>query len=156
SCHTLERIMKSSYDKEAFVTQILPRMAGYANQSTPLRPQRRGATRLPQGGGEAPAGSRAPPPAVPTTLNLTQSAAWEYELKALPRPKGRGTKVIYTEYELPRATIEPHDVVIGKDGNAWYSNFGEQTFGTIDPKTGKHTEFPVPELKKGWPTGMLG
>ena len=47
-------------------------------------------------------------------------------------------------------------MIVGKDGNAWYSNFGEQTFGNIDPKTGKHTEYPVPELKKGWPTGMLG
>src|SRR5262249_62003104 len=84
------------------------------------------------------------------------SNTWEYELKTLPRPKGRATKVIYTEYDLPRPTIEPHDVVIGADGNAYYSNFGEQTFGSIDPKTGAHTEFAVPELKKGWPTGMLG
>ena len=74
----------------------------------------------------------------------------------MPRPKGRATKVIYTEYDLPRPTIEPHDVVIGADGNAYYSNFGEQTFGMLDPKTGKHTEYAVPDLKKGWPTGMLG
>jgi len=156
SCHTLERIVKSSYDKDAFVTQILPRMAGYANQSTPLHPQRRVATRLLEERGEALTASRARLAEFLSSINLSEGAAWEYELKALPRPKGRATKVIYTEYELPRATIEPHDVVIGKDGNAWYSNFGEQTFGMIDPKTGKHSEFPVPEFKKGWPTGMLG
>ena len=57
-----------------------------------------------------------------------------------PRPSGRGTKVVITEYDLPRTTIEPHDVIIGADGNVYYSNFGEQTFGMIDPKTGKHTE----------------
>jgi len=36
SCHSVDRIVKSSYDKEAFATQILPRMASYANQSTPI------------------------------------------------------------------------------------------------------------------------
>ncbi len=46
--------------------------------------------------------------------------------------------------------------MIGADGNAYYSNFGEQTFGYIDPKTGAHTEIAMPELKQSWPTGMLG
>jgi streptogramin lyase len=63
--------------------------------------------------------------------------------------------VIITEYDLPRPTAEPHDVIVDRQGIAWYSNFGEQTFGRLDPKTGKVTEFPVPEEKKGWPTGML-
>src|SRR5205807_955510 len=31
SCHSLERIVKSSYDKAGFQTNILPRMASYAN-----------------------------------------------------------------------------------------------------------------------------
>ena len=47
-------------------------------------------------------------------------------------------------------------MIVDNDGVAWYSNFGEQTFGKLDPKTGKLTEYPVAELKKGWPTGMLG
>jgi len=70
--------------------------------------------------------------------------------------RSRSTKVIFTEYDLPRPTAEPHDVVIGKDGNAYYSNFAEQTFGMIDPKTGKHSQVEIPDFKKGWPTGMLG
>ena len=90
------------------------------------------------------------------TVNLNEGDTWEFPLKTLPRPTGRSTRVIITEWDLPRATIEPHDVIVDKDGIAWYSNFGEQTFGKLDPKTGKHTEYPVPELKKGWPTGMLG
>ena len=40
-------------------------------------------------------------------------------------------------------------------GNAWYSNFGEQAVGELDPKTGKVTEFSVPILKPGFPTGAL-
>ena len=53
SCHTVERIVKSSYDKDGFATQILPRMGGYANQSMPTHPQRRVATRLLEERGEA-------------------------------------------------------------------------------------------------------
>src|SRR5260370_11657680 len=90
------------------------------------------------------------------TVNLSEGSTWEYALKTLPRPKGRATQVIITEYDLPRPLIEPHDVILDKDGNAWYSNFGEQNIGKLDPKTGKVTEYPLPELKKGWPQGSLG
>src|SRR5947209_13822871 len=38
-CHTLERIMKSTYDADGFM-QIFQRMAAYYPGSTPLKPQR--------------------------------------------------------------------------------------------------------------------
>ena len=75
-----------------------------------------------------------------STINLSEGQNWDYPLKTVPRPSGRATHVVITEYDLPRPTIEPHDVIVDKDGNAWYSNFGEQTFGKLDPKTGKVTE----------------
>src|SRR5215211_4788755 len=37
-CHTLERIVKSSYDADAFLNVIFPRMSTYYPGSTPLRP----------------------------------------------------------------------------------------------------------------------
>jgi streptogramin lyase len=155
SCHSLERIVKSSYDADTFATQILPRMGSYANQSIPMHPQKRKATRLLEERGDSLAQARKRQGEFLSSINLG-SSGWEYELKTLPRPSGRGTKVVYTEYDLPRRTIEPHDVIIGADGNVYYSNFAEQTFGSIDPKTGAHSEVSMPELKKGWPTGMLG
>ena len=33
---------------------------------------------------------------------------WEYPLKTLPRPSGRATHVVITEYDLPRKTLQPH------------------------------------------------
>src|SRR4029077_13667632 len=90
------------------------------------------------------------------TLNLGEGRGkWNYALKTLPRPSGRATHVVYTEYDLPRETISPHDVVVDSDGIAWYSSFGEQYLGRLDPKTGKVVEFPVPESKPGFPTGFL-
>lgn len=79
-----------------------------------------------------------------------------YTLKTLPRPTSAATRVVYTEYDLPRETIEPHDVIVDGSGMVWYSSFGAQNLGRLDPKTGKVTEFAIPEHKPGFPTGLLG
>ena len=89
------------------------------------------------------------------TINLSQSPNWTYDLKTLPRVKGRGTKAIITEYDLPRQTIEPHDVIL-VNGTIWYSNFGEQYLGRLDPKTGKHTEYAMTVPKPNFPVGSSG
>jgi len=154
-CHTLERVMRSSHDAAGFVQHVLPRMGKYANQSTPLHPQLRLAERQLEMRGEERERFRREQAEFLARINLSSTSRWEYELKPLPRPKGRGTRVIITEYDLPRPTIEPHDVIVDGDGIAWYSNFGEQTLGKLDPRTGKVTEFPMPELKPGFPTGAL-
>jgi virginiamycin B lyase len=156
SCHTLERIVRSTHDANEFANDILPRMGGYANQSMPIHPQRRQAERLLEERGDQRKQAQQAMAKFLASINLSGGDTWSYELKTLPRPKGRATRVVMTEYDLPRATAEPHDVIVDHQGNAWYSNFGEQTFGKLDPKSGKVIEFPVPELKKGWPTGMLG
>ncbi len=155
SCHSLERIVKSTHDADGFV-DVMTRMGTYANQSVPMRPQKRLAQRLLEERGEQRAQALKRRAEWLATINLSEGSTWEYALKTLPRPKGRATKVIITEYDLPRPLIEPHDVILDKDGNAWYSNFGEQNIGKLDPKTGKVTEYQTPELKKGWPQGSLG
>src|SRR6058998_2017077 len=153
-CHTLERIARSTHDSAGFV-QTLQRMAGYANQSTPLRPQRRLADRDRELIGEERARFQREQAEWLSAINLSSGPSWRFALQSLLRPSGRGTRAIITEYDLPRPTIEPHDVVVDADGIAWYSDFGDQTLGKLDPKTGKVTEYPVPEPKKGSPTGAL-
>src|SRR6201993_2620152 len=51
-CHRVERIMRSTYDTDGFLTQILPRMQGYVQQSLPIHPQLRPAERLMEEQGE--------------------------------------------------------------------------------------------------------
>ena len=60
-----------------------------------------------------------------------------------------------TEYDLPRPTAMPHDVILDRDGTPWYSDFGHQFIGKLDPKTGRATEYPVPILKAEEPPGNL-
>src|SRR5215471_6828172 len=155
-CHTLERITRSKYDADAFLTQVLPRMQGYVNQSIPAHPQLRRAERLMEERGDQRVQVYRAAADYLSTVNLSTAPKWGYELKTFPRPAARATRVIYTEYDLPRETISPHDVIVDAAGIAWYSSFGEQNLGRLDPKTGKVTEFAIAEHKPGFPTGGLG
>jgi streptogramin lyase len=155
-CHTLERIVRSKYDSDGFLTQILPRMQGYVNQSIPAHPQLRRAERLMEERGDQRVQVYRALADFLGTVNLSVGSAWSYPLRTFARPTGRATRVIYTEYRLPRETISPHDVIADADGIVWYSSFGEQNLGRLDPRTGKVTEFPIPEHKPGFPTGLLG
>ena len=155
-CHTLERAMRSPHDADTFMKVVLPRMQGYVNQSIPAHPQlRRGERRMEERGDQRVQVYRAAAEYW-SRVNLGSCSRWSFELKTLPRPSGRATRVIYTEYDLGRETIEPHDVIVDSDGIAWYSSFGEQFLGRLDPRTGEVKEYAVPEHKPGFPTGFLG
>jgi virginiamycin B lyase len=148
-CHTLERIVRSTHDAEEW-TQVIVRMNGYGPVSQPIKPQRMldpersGTPDQFKKQGEYLA-----------KVNLSEVSQWEYPLKTLPRPTGRATRVIVTEYDMPRPTTEPHDVLVDKDGMVWYSDFGELFISKFDPKTLKLTEYPVKEFKQGAPVGNL-
>ena len=155
-CHTLERPLRSKYSADDFMTTILPRMQGYVNQSIPAHPQLRRAERLMEERGDQRVQVYRAAAEFLASINLSSRPQWNFELKTLPRPTGAATRVIYTEYDLPRETISPHDVIVDGSGMVWYSSFGEQNLGRLDPRTGKVTEFPIPEHKPGFPTGLLG
>src|SRR3954466_1730727 len=155
-CHTLQRIARSKYDADTFMKAVLPRMQSYVNQSIPQHPQLRKAERLMEERGDQRVQVYRSTAEYLSTINLAESPKWGYELKTFPRPSGRATRVIYTEYDLPRETIEPHDVIVDAQGMAWYSSFGEQYLGRLDPKTGAVREFAIPQVKDGFPTGLLG
>ena len=155
-CHTLNRITMSSHNADSFVATI-KRMGTYANQSTFIRPQKRLTGRDTDLVGED--RERVTRSQAEYFATINQSAkggsGWTYELKTLPRPTGRGTRVVITEWDLPRPTIQPHDVIVDANGLAWYGDFGDQKIGRLDPKTGTVNEIALPELKKGSPNGSL-
>jgi streptogramin lyase len=156
-CHTLELVTRSRHDADGFV-KVIERMAGYPPLAFPLMPQKTPAPRI--GGGAAdPARqqqARRRQAEYLSTLNLSAGPQWTYPLHTFARPKGDATRVIYTEYDLPKRTRQPHDVIVDSEGMAWYASFGEQILGKLDPRTGKVTEYPVPLLKPSAPTGILG
>src|SRR5262249_44129685 len=130
-CHTLERAMRSPHDADTFMKVTLPRMQGYVNQSIPAHPQlRKGERRMEERGDQRVQVYRAAAEFL-SRVNLGSDAKWKFELKTFPRPSGRATRVIYTEYDLGREAIEPHDVIVDANGIAWYSSFGEQFLGRL-------------------------
>src|SRR5438132_6371031 len=150
-CHTVERVVKANHSADEWV-EVFKRMSLYAPGSTPLRPQ------MTVGGVQRDRTRGVDPKAIGEWLanvNTSYNSKQSFPLKTLPRPKGKATRTIITEYDLPRKLAMPHDVMVDSDGMAWYSDFGEQFIGRLDPKTGKVTDFPIPELKKGFPLGTL-
>jgi streptogramin lyase len=152
-CHSLERIARSTHTADEFVP-LIQRMGLYSQGSTPARPQ------LLAGG------ARRPPTEAAVkalqlvaewlaTTNLSSTDKWEYSLKTLPRPKAKATRVVVTEYDLPRKVAQPHDVIVDSTGTVWYSDFADEFLGKLDPKTGQVTEYPIPLLKQGFPKGSL-
>jgi streptogramin lyase len=153
-CHTLQRVFTAVHSADEW-KQVFTRMGRYAPESTPTYPQL-----IVQGG------ARSERPRV--AANMMQQAAdylekvslanpdrEEYNFKTLPRPKGKATKVIITEFDLPRKEAQPHDVIVDRDGMVWYSDFANQFAGVLDPKTGQAKDIAIPVLKPEQPKGNL-
>jgi len=153
-CHTLQRVFSAMHTAEEW-KNVFVRMGRYAPESVPTRPQL-----LVQGGprSERPRVAANQMDAAAEFLvnaNVNNPDNEGYVFKRLPRPKGRSTNVIITEYDLPRQEALPHDVIVDTDGHAWYSDFGNQFVGELDPKTGKVTDYPLPTLLDKQPKGPL-
>jgi streptogramin lyase len=149
-CHTLERVATSKHDAAGF-RQVMARMAGYANNSHVERPQVRLVARDPMRDFGPDSDRQA---AYLATVNQS-SGAWSYALKALPRVKGKGTRVVITEYDLPRRPLMPHDVIVDAQGIVWFSMFDEQFLGRFDPRTLAYAEYPIPVQRPDYPKGTL-
>lgn len=92
-----------------------------------------------------------------SSINLSHGRkTWDYDLKTLPRPTGKATKAIVTEYDLPRTDALPGDVVRDEQGMIWYLDFATATLGRVDPRTGTTKEWDPPVMKPGYPLGALG
>src|ERR1700704_4552366 len=100
-CHTLQRIFNATHDAAEW-EQVFTRMGRYAPESTPIHPQL-----IVQGG------LRSERPRVAANMmkqaaeyldkiSLANPDRMEYDFKTLPRPKGNATKVVITEFDLPR------------------------------------------------------
>ena len=83
SCHTYERIAKSSYDADGFIN-VLQRMGSYAPGTTPLEPQRRKEVR--ERTVMDPERLR-PRAEFLASLNLSDAPQWQYPLKTAAAPQ---------------------------------------------------------------------
>ena len=122
SCHTLQRVFASTHDPEEFKALFKRMGALLAGQhadricSRCCRGRAPTARRYRRTQFDAQSNWLA-------SVNLSTTDHWTFDLKTLPRPTGASTKVIITEYDLPRKETQPHDVIVDQDGQVWYSDF---------------------------------
>ncbi len=76
-------------------------------------------------------------------------------IQTLPWPRGAATKVVVTEYELPRVLLAPHDVHGDSMGRIWYTAHRSPYSGVLDPRTGKVTEYRIPATRAEDTPGAL-
>ena len=146
ACHSLDPIVHSAYDAAGWLTTFA-RMRSYSEQAVPTHP-----VSLPYKISVQPDPEFA---AYLTTINLSATDQWNYRLRTLPRPSGRSTRVIITEYDLPGGGRLPHDAVLDDKGMVWYNDFREPIIGRLDPQTGKSKEWRLRPLKPNFPPGTL-
>ena len=148
-CHSLDTVVNATYDVDGWLS-ALPRMQfSWLGNSTITQPS----------------ASAHPPKTVPVDPELAKYLSsinlgggrktLPYELKTFPRPRGADTKVIITEYELPRSGSMPHDVAVDREGEIWYTDFRNPYMGKLDPGSGKVKEWTLPLLKPGLPQWSL-
>jgi streptogramin lyase len=177
-CHSLEITARTGHTADDWA-RVLDRMS-YANGASIQRPFRNPyhpdyaeswgeyadqvpQTTLPRGSDEegtiAVSPQRAAQAAFLASINLShdpRSGAWAYPLKTYPRPTGRETRVVMTQYDLPRPLSQPHDAVVDADGMVWYLDFNDNYFGRLDPRTGDVKEWAIPAIKAFPPFGPGG
>ncbi len=65
-------------------------------------------------------------------------------MKPFPRSNGPATRAVVTEYELPWALQNVHDVAGDAQGNIWFTINRVPFIGKLEPGTGKVTQYRIP------------
>ncbi len=141
-CHSYQQIFRNRYDERSWrlIVQRMLRGAGspLINMNR-MTAERRGRAGIPSLEEEE-----------STIQWLARVRGPESEippLTVLPREQGPATRVVITEYELPRTLLAPHDVHGDAQGKIWYSPHRSPYLGALDPATGKVQEFRPPDIE---------
>ena len=150
NCHSVERIVNSSYNAEEFTASSsgwpsIPTTASQASRKSAPTP----ATSI--------ASSRTPKRSPPTSPASTSQRRRAHTGSSRPcrASSGDGTKVIITEYDLP----ESDHPAARRDGRCRRHRLA-QRFQRPDARPLRHQDaqhkaFAVPLQRQGWPTGAL-
>ena len=164
-CHSYKRMMKSKHTPEQWVA-VIKRMQAYYPDGTASSDDGRGRGQRELAFGDSlgnptePRKERPPVQGAPwagftgmqlpeylSSINLSGGkTTWDFPLKTLPLPKGKGTRVVITEWDMPRRDTVSHDSDVDSKGNFWYTDESRQFVGMLNPKTNEVTEYPLPAV----------
>ena len=156
-CHSLERVLKSRHNAEQFVN-VINRMQRYYPDGTIAGTEGRGRAQFDDNEqylasveknpnwGYVPGANKVELGKYLATINQSGGRPLPASFNLLPRPKGKGTRVIITQYDMPRKDTVAHDMDVAPDGTPWYTDQSRPWIGKMDPKTGVFTEYAVRPL----------
>jgi virginiamycin B lyase len=130
-CHSWQQIFRSRYDEHGW-SLIVDRMMHFSGTAIAVRNR-----------------PMSDPDPEATLLikwlsRIRGPNAQDAPLRVFPRPRGQGTRVVVTEYELPRQLLMLHDAALDGQGNVWYTSHKTRYVGKLDPKTGIVTDYTLP------------
>ena len=142
ACHSYQQIFRNRYDEQGW-RQIVQRMTRYAG-SPLIVPFNRGERRA--GGSRRLITYReeAEDIIIGWLARVRGPDSVDAPFKTLPPPRGRATRVVITEYEVPSLLLALHDVDGDSQGNVWYTSHRTPYIGKLEPRTGVVTEYRVP------------
>ena len=135
-CHSYQQIFRNHYDERSWSKIVFRMTAGAGSPLINVRPPGR-MTKDDQA------------KLVHWLATVRGPDSKDPPFATLPRPHGRATRVVITEYELPRLETATHDVTGDSRGRPWYSTHRSSYVGRLDPKTGAVEEFRVPPPQAG-------
>jgi virginiamycin B lyase len=145
-CHSYQQIFRARYDEAGWRNIVRRMMTGAGSPLINVRQPG------PQSTGRA---------GRPLSEELEIVTQWlarvrgpqssDTPLHYLPPPRGVSTRVVVTEYELPRQLLAPHDVHGDSKGNIWYTPHRSPYIGKLDPRTGAVKEYRVPDTPGALP-----
>lgn len=145
-CHSYQQIFRTRYD-EAGWRNIVQRMLRGAG-SPLINIREPGPTTTGRAGRHIPEEEEI---VIKWLARVRGSDSVDAPLHHLPPVRGASTRVVITEYELPRQLLAPHDVHGDSQGNIWYTPHRSPYIGKLDPKTGVVKEYRVPDTPGALP-----
>ena len=130
-CHSYQQILKNRYDERSWRV-IVQRMLHHGGGPI-INPEKGGIALTPED-----------LTIVKWLAKVRGPASVDDPLLVFPPPRGASTRVIVTEYEVPRLFLTGHDVAGDSGGNIWYSSHMTNHIGKLDPRTGIVTEYEIP------------
>jgi virginiamycin B lyase len=133
-CHTYQMQFRSRFDEKGWGL-IVHRMLDYQG-------------RILQGAGEGEVSAEEKAEReimVKWLARVRGPNAQDPQFKVFPRPQGRATRAVITEYELPWLGVHVHDVFGDtQSDNIWFDINRSPFIGKLDPRTGNITSWRIP------------
>ncbi|MBI3940520.1 MAG: carboxypeptidase regulatory-like domain-containing protein, partial [Acidobacteria bacterium] len=137
-CHSYQQIFRSRHDEQGWRTIVTRMVTGAGSPLINVREQLR-----------EPLEQREK--IVQFLARVRGPEAKDPPFHLLPGPRGPATRVVVTEYELPRLELAAHDVGGDSKGNIWYTPHRSSFVGKLDPKSGVVTEYHIPVIPGALP-----